>query len=176
MKKLLFVLAAVTCLVAGYGTSKPKPTYDMVMGNKSVTLPVHEDAILIQNDIVSNVKPLWDNLQSGNSVAFHCIRTTPFHLGEDVEKKAKDKFGENATLTSSSTVTTPSLRFFKNRDGTNGMEQVDSVRGDPGLVYGQSVDWESIEHYLRSEKFSVQKIRWLIQNDLSEQTDAPDTK
>jgi len=174
MKRLFLMLVVATCLVVGCGKSKPKPTYDLVIGNKSVTLPVHEDAILIQNDIIRNVKPLWDNLQSGASVTFYCKRTTPAHLGKDVERKAKDKFGENATLTSSLTVTTPLLRFFKNRGGTNGMEYVDPARDDSELAGGQSVNWESIEDYLRSEQFSVQNIRSLIQNDLSEQLNQPD--
>jgi len=167
---MLLVLA--TILVEGCG--KNKPTYELMIGNKTIVLPVHQNAAVIQDDLVSNLKPLWDDLDTGESATFQCRRIMPFDLGEDIEKKVKEKYGKRASVTSTQTVITPLIRFFKNRRGTSGLEQLDDGKAPFPMIYGEAVEWGQIEYYLRDQVFSIQKIRWSIQGDVSEQGAAAD--
>ena len=81
-------LALVVGLVAA-GCESSRPTYQLIIGRKSIDLPVRDYPGEIQNDIVSHVKPLWDELKTGNSVPFQFQRTFPWKLGEDFAEKAE---------------------------------------------------------------------------------------
>jgi hypothetical protein len=166
MRKLA-VAILVGLLLSGCGRSKP--TYRLTVVNKQihdtrvVNLPVHDDPKLIQDDIIRNVKPLWDNLASGNSAEFYCERVTPWNLGEPSKESLEEK-GMTATCTTE----TGHWRFFKGKKGECGFG-IESLGSDnkwqPCVSCGGAAGWQTIESRFRSSCLNVDIIRRCIQLD-----------
>ncbi len=147
-------LALVVGLVAA-GCESSRPTYQLIIGRKSIDLPVRDDPGEIQNDIVSHVKPLWDELRTGNSVPFQFQRTFPSKLGEDLAEKAR---ADGRTVIATCTIKSARLRFFKDRNGTAGCEECkEGAEGASPMCVMNVADWQMIEATLRENEptFSV---------------------
>ncbi|AWM40540.1 hypothetical protein GobsT_09460 [Gemmata obscuriglobus] len=174
MKKLLLGPAVFCLLTTGCGGCLGKPSagsYDLVVGAQTTTLPAYDDPVLIQNDILSHLKPLWDNLQSGESVTFYCTRNTLFQLGASGNEIESERRGAIPV-----TVTTPSFRFFKDRHGTNGLEQAEPDRPPSPMISGADLKWTVVEQYLRAGALSTQKVRELLQGGWGDPVNAPGGK
>ncbi len=143
-----------------------RPTYQLIIGEKTLDLPVHEDPKRIQDDLLSNIRPLWDGLKTGNSVAFRFQRGGPLRLGKDGEQAARAEFGEG--LRTSATIKSPAWRFFKGRNGGNGLEQLDEGKEPDTLCWGPDFDWAVVEGYLRKQVLSIDRIRTDIQNGVGQ--------
>jgi hypothetical protein len=165
MKNLVIVLAAL--LLPGCG--KTAPTYRLVIVDKKihdtriVNLPVHDDPKLIQEDVVKNVKPLWDKLANGESAAFYCERVTPWDLGEP----SKDALEEKG-ITATGTTGTGHWRFFKGKKGEYGygIESLDS--GDKWqqcVGCSGAAEWRTIDPLFWSSCLDIDIIRRCIQLD-----------
>jgi hypothetical protein len=165
MRTLILTLLVGT-LLAGCG--KSRPTYQLTIGTETLDLTVHDDPKLIQDDLVGHIRPIWDELTTGASVTFQYQRIAPVALGRDMERKAKAKFGDNVEITTTVTACSPVWRFFKDRNGDSGMEQLDQGKEPSTLFSGPGVDWGFVEWYLRDDRFSIQTIRTEIQEDRSE--------
>ena len=144
--------------------SEAPPTYELVIGEEVTLLPVHDDANLIRDDIMAHIKPLWNDLETGDSITFHTVRTTTDPLDDDIKSAFKEKFGEGAAITMSTATSSPPMRFFKNREGRQGVEQVDSQLGNLALFSGAEVTWSDIERYLR-HRLDDDRIQLLIQTE-----------
>jgi hypothetical protein len=170
----LAIVVFVGLLLSGCG--KSRPTYELTVGGETFTLAVYEDPKQIQDELIAHVKPLWDALESGTSEPFRFTRVAAWDAGADVQERWKSKYGENVKMSSTVTVKSPSFRFFRNRDGKSGLEQL-REGGDPfDRISGIDLRWDIIESHLREQVFSLEDIRLLIQGDLGEQTGTSDTK
>ncbi|MDY3562146.1 hypothetical protein R5W23_003592 [Gemmata sp. JC673] len=171
MKKLLLGLTAFCLLATWCVGRRGKPstgTYDLIVGDQTTTLPAYDDPRLIQNDILAHLKPLWDNLQSGESVTFHCTRTTLYQLGASGNEIKSERRGAIPM-----TVTMPSFRFFKDRHGTNGLEQAEPGRPPSPMISGPDLQWTVVDQYLRAGVLSPQKVRELLQGGWGDPANAP---
>ena len=157
------ILALVSgMLLAGCGKSgspyepKSRPTYGLTIGTRTVHLIVHDHSKAIQDDLVSHIKPLWDELETGDSVTFQYQAMAPCNIGEGLETTMKVEYGDGVTVTS--TIRSPAWRFFKNRKGGNGLEQL--VEGaEPDVLYcAQRADWKILERYIRENVFSMARL------------------
>ena len=187
----LAIVVLVALLLPGCGKSKPTnqligksgPTYQLIIGKNVIDLPVHDDPKLIQDDIIANIKPLWDNLDSGNSATFYFERTTPLDLGhprkdelKELDKHIEKQAGGNAeyTLTSKCTKSGPRLRFFTNRDGINGIEMLGTDNKEPwACLSGKLVDWNRVESELRGQLYGLERIRVVLQHEWGKQSEPP---
>jgi hypothetical protein len=160
--KTLTMLSVVVLFVSGCG--KATPTYRLVIVNKKahewkiINLPVDSDAKLIQDDVVKNVKPLWDGLVYGESAAFYCERVAAWAVGESISESLEKK-----GMTATSTTGTAHWRFFKRRDGTAGIEDIDEGRWQTAVSCSRT-DWDTIESCFRGTScLSLERIRDCIQ-------------
>jgi hypothetical protein len=163
MKRLILILLASTLLV---GCGKSRPTYQLTVGTRTITLVVHDDPKRIQDDLISNIKPLWDEVKTGNSAEFYYTRTGPFSFGkgldEELEQDARKKYGDRVKFTSTQTTKSPVWRFFKDRNGLSGFEQLDEGKPPLALCSEKEMDWGFVEMYLRRNTFSVEMVRLCI--------------
>ncbi len=169
--KLLVFVACLASLLTGCG--QRTPTYQLTISAKVIDLPVHKDPTRIQDDIIAQIKPLWDQLDSGDSAIFRYKRVGPLDLGpgqHELDEKAKAKLGDGAKLTSTETCESLAYRFYKNRNGTNGIEQLGDGKRPPvscGTVMDPK-DWGMAERLLRDDLISIEVIRIFIQLDHAE--------
>lgn len=155
MKKLILI----TSLFIFFLGCKEKPTYELIIGERTFQMPVHEDSKKIQNEIIAKVKPLWDGLVESKSEVFFTRRV--LNVDFDELDELKSTYGSSMEFTSTCTTSTPKSRFFKNRKGISGMEQV-SEDDTADLILGEDVRWNSIEYYLRNQIFDTQTIDRMI--------------
>lgn len=137
-----------------------KPTYDLIIGEQVYKMQIHEDNEQIQNEIISKIKPIWENFSNGESSEFYTRRILELDLGE-VGENLKEKFGDSIQVSSTCTSSTPKSRFFKKRDGISGLEQVND-EDTSDLILGEDVRWNSIEYYLRTQIYDTQTIDRMI--------------
>lgn len=83
--------------------------------------------------MISDLHPVWRELTSGTSRGFQMTR----------------KVTDEVDPANSGTWISPTWRFFRNRYGRSGIEQLD---GDASLemISGISVEWRQVEDYLSS--------------------------
>jgi hypothetical protein len=118
-KSLLFLLPLFFMLGCSTEGAQPSTTYELLIGDRSVSLPVHEDMALVQADLLSNLKHVWDSLDSGESEIF--------------------RYKRGATLS-------PKYRFFKHRNGKSGLEQLPSRQENKSriLLSAENPSWKNI--------------------------------
>ncbi|MCP4708396.1 MAG: hypothetical protein GY869_07220 [Planctomycetes bacterium] len=66
--------------------------YELIVDDVAIELIAHEDVELVQDDLVAQVKPLWDELVEGESVIFYWKRVTTYRR-DDLEKKLRVNLG-----------------------------------------------------------------------------------
>ena len=173
MKVIPPVLLALAFLAGGCEKSESKATYELIIGDKAVMLTVHDDPLLIQDEMVAKLKPLWDNLDSGESPSFSHRRVISSG-GGDIEKKARQKHGEGVSVKTTWTTSSASYRFFKNRDGKSGVEMVVDGEESSPMMIAEAPDWALVEGYLRRSIVSLDTIRENIQDNRSDSGIAAD--
>jgi hypothetical protein len=154
----IFILLLICILIPGCG--KSKSTYQLVVGSKTIELIVHDDPKLIQDDLVTNLKPLWDELKTGNSVAFSIQRISPLDFGSN---NLTTKSGDPVNLSGTQTRKSPNWRFFKNRNNRCGIDLLDAKGEISPDLWCKADDWEQIADILRIN-FDINWIENNIQN------------
>jgi hypothetical protein len=155
MRSLIFLLL-MGVFFAGCGKippADPPSYYQLTIGKKSLNLVVHDDPKLIQDEIIANLKPMWDELKDGNSDTFRIGRVYNDVGPTNTVGKLELNFKE--------TRRSPVVRFFKNREGSNGVEQLDS---DGKTFAVRRPDWAGIEALLRENDYSIERLREILQN------------
>ena len=156
MKQWTTLLLVVLFLA---GCSKNEPTYELIIGQRTIKMPVHDDPKLIQDDLLAAAEPLWTNLKQGESEVLQYKRTFPWNPGLEKVDKAKERFGDNAEFTATETRSGPGLRFFKGRNGENGAED-----GDANIIFrGNTTEWSTVAELLKNHVFSIDMICRIIQ-------------
>ncbi len=156
MKKLIAIILSISAVSLFFALTTS--TYDLVAGSNVKTLRVHNNPLRIQNDIISRLKPLWEDLDSGESNLFFCRRTV-----QDGDLSSRlGAIHKNATVSSTMTTTIGNFRFFKNRDGENGMEVVDSKGNASPMINGAHLSWDNVERYLRNHILDEENIQRMI--------------
>jgi hypothetical protein len=91
--------------------------------------------------MISDLQPLWRDLTSGTSSEFQVTR----------------KISNEVDQANSGTWITPKWRFYRNRDGRSGIEQMD---GDKPLemIAGASLEWREVEDYLRNHLLEAYRV------------------
>ena len=158
MKKISIVLLLSLALIG----CKDRPKYNLYIGDQEYCLKVHEDPKDIQDEIISKVKLVWYSLTSGNSVSFYTQRIGEMQLDDEIVDQVEEKFDGDLNFTSTMTSTSPKYRFFKNREGLTGMEQVGEEKTYM-MISGEDLNWDSMETYLRGSAFYTDYIQWMIQ-------------
>lgn len=110
-----------------------------------------------QDQLVTAVRPLWDGLSSGVSQEFQLVRSSPFELDPSPNTKAEVKYGKEVAITSVQTWSSPRWRFFRNRDGISGIEQMEDG-GPLAMISGESVNWPILEEYLRNHLLEAERV------------------
>ena len=165
MRTLILTILVGTLLV---GCGKTRPTYQLTVGTKTIKLVVHDDPKRIQDDLVSNIKPLWDELEPGASPTFHYKRISPLYLGKEVEETVRKKYGDSVEFTSTQTSTSFVWRFFKNKDGSGGAEHMQDGKWLQHTTWASDTDSNQVEKYIRKSVLDIKSIRMGIQNDWSD--------
>ena len=174
-RRRTIIITGLLAILISYIVMNPKksdkPYFTLYIGDKAEQIEMTDDWDGTKQIILDRVQPLWDELESGESVVFYFQRVESTEPSSSMKTVAEEKFGENVEVSSSKTLTSSKWRFFCGRktrsheDGKNGLEYLTEYKGGTQvLMAGNFKDWESIESYFNNnilgpfeEDFSLKK-------------------
>jgi hypothetical protein len=127
MKFVLILLCALP--VISCGKKEPAPSepatssFWLIQSGGNLEITFEEDWIAELPKLTAALKPLWDNLESGESSEFSAIART---------------------------YTSPSYRFFR-RGGRSGLERMGKDGGVERVIEGGDLGWQDVELAVRVE-------------------------
>jgi hypothetical protein len=138
---------AVGLALAAFVSCKPPPeTLTVKIGSQAVPVAIGDDWKSTQDKIISMIRPEWEGLSSGNSNSFRFMRVVP---DGETERRVGKRAGEGVKVTATTTYGSPEWRFFRNREGVSGIEEMNYDGQAHPMMSGASLEWSRLEPYLR---------------------------
>jgi len=111
------------------------------IGNISKNYTVGSEWNDTRMQMISDLRPLWQELNSGTSREFYIT----------------SKIVQDVDPVNSGSWTSPMWRFFRNREGRSGIEQLDGEKSLE-VISGGSVEWREIEDYLSNHLIQASRV------------------
>ena len=125
--------------------------FELVIGNERIPILINDNWENCEKMIFERVQPLWDNLESGESEVFYITHKTIDETSPELVKAFTDRHGDDVRVESSTTITSPHWRFYRDRGGVSGLEQAPSESPALEMISGTGVDWPLLKSYLHDE-------------------------
>jgi len=153
-----YIFLGITLTLAALPSCGHKKSLTVKVGSRSAVVAIGENWRSTQDAVLSEIRPIWDSLSSGTSDIFSMTRVVSSCPDAGAERQANSMPSNSATANLSGTHSSPKWRFFRNRDGISGIEQLDEGRSPLPMIAGASIDWKSVEDYLRTQLITPERI------------------
>ena len=151
----LLSIAFGLALAALVSCKRPPETLTVKIGSQAVPVVMGDDWKTTQDNIISMIRPQWEGLTSGNSANFCFMRVVP--EGE-TERRVEKRAGVGVRVTATTSYGSPEWRFFRNRDGVSGIEELDYAGQAHPMMSGASLEWSRLEPYLREILITADRV------------------
>ncbi|MEK7951854.1 hypothetical protein [Luteolibacter soli] len=117
------------------------PPVSLKMGDTMESFEVGARWSDTQDRLVAALLPLWDGTPRGVSAEFQMTRTIP----------------REVSPSRSGTWSSPKWRFFRDRNGRSGIEQMEDS-GPAEMISEPTVEWRQVEAYLKSQLLEASRV------------------
>lgn len=105
------LLALLVCYIAMNPREEKQPYFTVQMGDVASKIVLTDDWAATKDQIFAKIKPMWDDLESGNSEPFYLEVTRNSQPGW----VDKDDFADEGEVSFTTMTSSPKYRFYKAR-------------------------------------------------------------